>query len=65
MEAGQEKTQLVHIQQQHQGNSDFTAFSSLRFVRFNPRFDRQETLDLLQVRWLEEHPDHIRHFSSF
>ncbi|KAL7503406.1 hypothetical protein ACHAXN_001214 [Cyclotella atomus] len=58
MEAGQEKTQLVHIQQQqHQGNSDSTAFSSLRFVRFNPRFDRQETLDLLQSELKAAHQD--------
>jgi hypothetical protein len=58
MEAEQEEKQL-YIQQQ-QGNSfasNSSADSSLpmRFVRLNPRFDRQGTLDLLQVRWLEEH----------
>jgi hypothetical protein len=57
MEGEQEEKQL-HIQQQGNSSASNSSADSLlpmRFVRLNPRFDRQGTLDLLQVRWLEEH----------
>lgn len=45
------KRQTMETKQHHQQtDSQQHPESSLRFIRLNPRFDRQETLDLLQVR---------------
>ena len=49
MDAEQEEEHVSRRQPLESAHARVPPSSSARFVRLNPRFDRQETLDLLQV----------------